>query len=173
MNRLKWFAIGFISIIILALGSIWFKRQSVESILLDKLIRKFSSSLPFTIESYALSKNLNALSLRLNFKGETASLIGPLHWTWVKKDGIVLRYDPVVQIEGASPFNLILSAQTEREWVHLDKLSLQISPSDFQWKKYGVDSKKFSLNAVYDAQILKTEIALGLHGQRRGIRIVQ
>jgi hypothetical protein len=161
MNRLKWFAIGFISIIILALGSIWFKRQSVESILLDKLIRKFSSSLPFTIESYALSKNLNALSLRLNFKGETASLIGPLHWTWVKKDGIVLRYDPVVQIEGASPFNLILSAQTEREWVHLDKLSLQISPSDFQWKKYGVDSKKFSLNAVYDAQILKTEIALG------------
>jgi hypothetical protein len=161
MNRLKWFVIGFISIIILALSSIWFKRQSVESILLDKLVKKFSPSLPFTIESYELSKNLNALSLHLNFQGQTALLNGPLHWNWVKKDGIVLRYEPSVQIEGATPFNLLLTAQTEREWVHLDKLSLQISPIDFQWKKYGIDSKKFSLNAVYDAQILKTEIGLG------------
>ena len=160
MNRLKWFAIGFLLIVFLALGSIWFKRQTVESILLDRLIQKVSSSLPFQIESYELTKNLTSLQFKINFQGEEIFLDGPLHWSWIKKEGILLRYEPMVQIDGANPFQILVTAQTEREWVRLDKLELQIPPNDFQWKKFGIDSKKFSLSGIYDGQVLKTEMKL-------------
>lgn len=142
-------------LVILGLGSfilfiglastLWIDREKVETKLIGALIKKLSPSLPFTIESYEVGKNLEFLKLDLSFHDEKIQLSGPLHWRWIKKDGIHLRYEPTASLEGATPFSLVFTAITERQWNHLEDLTIEIAPTRFAWKKYGIDFKDLSI----------------------------
>jgi hypothetical protein len=155
---LTWFVTSFFLVFFGIFLSLWADRESVETKLLAKLIHKISPDLPFTIDAYHIEKNLEALTLDLSFDGEHAHLGGPLHWQWVKKNGIILTYSPTVSITGGPRFLLNIEAHSQREWDHLEAFTIALAKTSFVWKKWGIDAKDFSFALGFDGEKLTTAL---------------
>jgi len=158
---LIWFGIGFIGVMIGVLTTLWMDRKTIEDNLLSHLIEKISPSLPFKISSYQMGKNLDSLSFEIRDSGIKVDFSGPIHFKWLEDEEVQLQYEPLVQIEGADPLKIILTAHTEKHWNMLYDLELTLLPSGFAWPHLGIATKDLSLHALFHEGELKGALNLG------------
>jgi hypothetical protein len=130
------------------------KRESIQNKILNAVIKKISSSLPFKIESYQLSKKLDHLQINLRWNTHTVVLAGDLKMKWHgNANGWTVDYLPEVQIDQATPIHLKLHLEAPTDFDAVKNATL-VSDSDrpdaaFVWKEVGADAKKLLLNFSY------------------------
>ncbi len=162
LEKLKWFVIGFILVLIGAAGLLWLNRGFIQHRAVDAIIKKVQPSLPFKIKSYKLSRNLDFFELNINWNGTDATLGGPLHFEWLKSQALFsAAFEPLLEIEGASPLRLKLSAEAPTHLESVKLVSLDILETDFQWKRFGIETKKFSAHASLEKTTANLELHFG------------